>query len=109
MEKEIVLLWLPVARVAALYGKSVKTIRRMVTSGALVAVKRNVESGSYRISKLFIATGQELTDLDRDYCRRHKEKPVQLCREKVDLICCQPECLFIIAYTKEKKVEHGQD
>ena len=109
MEKEIKLIWLPLARVAALYGKSVKTIRRMVADGSFIAVKRNVVSGNYRISKLFIATGQELVDLDRDYCRKRGESPVYLEKESIVLDACQPSCLFIIAYTKEKKVEHGQD
>lgn len=109
MEKEVQVLWLPLARVAALYGKSVKTIRRMVADGSFIAIKRIVESGSYRISKLFIASGQELADLDKAYCRKLGELPVYLEKERILLDGCQPSCLFVIAYTKDRKVEHGQD
>jgi hypothetical protein len=109
MEKEVQVLWLPLARVAALYGKSVKTIRRMVADGSFIAVKRIVESGSYRIGKLFIASGQELADLDKAHCRKRGEQPVYLEKEPIQLECCQPSCLFVIAYTKDRKVEHGQD
>ena len=109
MEKEVQVLWLPLARVAALYGKSVKTIRRMVADGSFIAIKRIVESGSYRISKLFIASGQELADLDKAYCRKRGELPVYLEMERILLDGCQPSCLFVIAYSKDKKVEHGQD
>ncbi|MDY0151590.1 MAG: hypothetical protein RBS43_04895 [Candidatus Cloacimonas sp.] len=109
MEKEVQVLWLPLARVAALYGKSVKTIRRMVADGSFIAVKRIVESGSYRISKLFIISGQELVDRDKAYCRKRGEQPVYLQKERIRLEGCQPGSLFVISYSKDKKVEHGQD
>jgi len=109
MEKEVQILWLPLARVAALYDKSIKTVRRMVADGTFIAVKRVVESGGYRIAKLFIASGQELADLDKAYCRRRKERPVCLKQERIILDGCQPGCLFVISYSKDKKVEHGKE
>ena len=109
MEKDIELLWLPLARVATLTGKSVKTIRRMVEDGAYVSLKRTVPSGKTHTTKSFIMSGQELADMDKAYCRKRGEQPVFLEKERILLDGCQPSCLFVIAYSKDKKVEHGQD
>lgn len=109
MEKDIELLWLPLARVATLTGKSVKTIRRMVEDGAYVSLKRTVPSGKTHTTKSFIMSGQELADLDKAYCRKHRMKPILMCKEEMTILEAQRISIFVIGYTKVKEDNHAGD
>jgi hypothetical protein len=105
METEIELVWLPVARIAALYGKSVKTIRRQIDEGSFIAVRRTVDSGSCRTTKLFVLVGQEVVDLDRQYCRKHGQTPHQLEKELMFFEGHEYSSLFIVSYNKGRNPE----
>lgn len=109
MEKDIELLWLPLARVATLTGKSVKTIRRMVEDGAYVSLKRTVPSGKTHTTKSFIMSGQELADMDKAYCRKHRMKPILMCKEEMTILEAQRISIFVIGYTKVKEDNHAGD
>jgi len=109
MEKDIELLWLPLARVATLTGKSVKTIRRMVEDGAYVSLKRTVPSGKTHTTKSFIMSGQELADMDKAYCRKHRMKPILMCKEEMTILEAQRISIFVIGYSKVKEDNHAGD
>lgn len=99
------LVWMPVARVAVLLGKSVKTVRRMVEDGTYVSLKRSVPSGSYRIMKLFIMADDDLLLLDQEHCRKQGMSPVHLPKERLLFHTLEKDSLFIISYKKVKAVE----
>lgn len=107
MEKDIELLWLPLARVATLTGKSIKTVRRMVEDAAYVSLKRTVPSGKTHTTKSFIMCGQELSDLDKAYCRKHRLKPVCIAKEEMTIHEAQRISIFVIGYTKAKEGENA--
>ena len=94
------MIWLPLARVAELTGKSVKTIRRMVKDGDLVAVKRIVPSGKSHTTKTFVLAAGELLDLEIADCKSKNQQGVCLDRELMNMGSDKRDCRFITAYIK---------
>jgi len=105
METGVELLWLPAARLAQIYGKSVKTIRRMIDEGVFIAVRRTVQSGGYRTTKLFVLADQQLVDLDKQLCRKLRQEPIPLRTERMLIEDHEHTSLFIVSYNKEGKQE----
>lgn len=105
METGVELLWLPAARLAQIYGKSVKTIRRMIDEGVYIAVRRTVKSGSYRTTKLFVLVDQQIVDLDQQLCRKLRQEPIPLRKERMLIEDHEHTSLFIVSYNKVKKQE----
>jgi hypothetical protein len=105
METGVELLWLPAARLAQIYGKSVKTIRRMIDDGTFIAVRRTVKSGDYRTTKLFVLVDQNIVDLDKQLCRKLHQEPVTLKKERMLIAGHEHSSLFIVSYNKVKKQE----
>ncbi|MDP3113247.1 MAG: hypothetical protein Q8M98_00595 [Candidatus Cloacimonadaceae bacterium] len=108
MEKNVQLVWLPVARMAALQDKSVKTIRRLIDEGLLISVKRTVSSGVNHTTKCFILVGQDMVDQDTALCHKLGQSPKYLGKEQITIHDREHTCLFVISYNKERKVEHGK-
>lgn len=108
--EDVELVWIPVARVAVLLGKSVKTVRRMVEDGIYVSLRRSVLSGNYRITKLFIMADDDLLLRDQEHCRMHGMRPVQLAKEQLTFLELQKDSVFILSYSKVTTVEadHGK-
>lgn len=107
MEHEIELLWLPIDRVAALTAKSVKTVRRLAEGGNYIVLKRTVPSGKTHTTKSFVMADQELTNLEKAYCRRHLLKPVPLAKELMTVLDAEYSSLFIIGYRKLREENHA--
>lgn len=107
MEQEVELLWLPLDRVAALTNKSAKTIRRLAEEGSYVVLKRMVLSGKTYTTKSFVMADQELTDLEKAYCRRHRLRPIAMHRELMTIAATTHTSLFVIGYTKNKEENHA--
>lgn len=100
MERDFTLIWLPLARVAELTGRSVKTIRRLVKEGKLPAVKRLVPSGKSHTTKTFVLAAGELLDLEIADCKSKNQQGVCLDRELMNMGYDKRDCLFITAYIK---------
>jgi len=109
MAANVELVWLPLVRVAALQGKSVKTIRRMIEEGSLVAVKRNVKGSRNHTNKSFVLADQQTVDLDREFCRRQGLVPQHLGLELIRIEREEYVSLFIVSYNKDKAAGYGQD
>jgi hypothetical protein len=103
------LVWLPIARVAELTGKSIKTVRRQIEDGSLVAVKRTIKGDRSHTSKSFVLAGQETIDLDKSLCRKQGVAPQHLGLELMTIGNDEYVSLFIVSYNKEKVVGYGQD
>jgi hypothetical protein len=103
------LVWLPLARVAEITGKSIKTIRRQIEDGSLVAVKRTVKSDRSHTSKSFILAGQETIDLDKSLCHKQGVVPQHLGLELMTIGSDEYVTLFIVSYHKEKAAGYGQN
>lgn len=104
-ETGVELLWLPVARLAQIHGKSVKTIRRLIDEGVFIAVRRTVESGGYRTTKLFVLVDQSIVDMDRQLCRKLRQEPVHLRIERMLFDDHEHSSLFIVSYNKVERQE----
>lgn len=100
MERDFTMIWLPLARVAELTGKSVKTIRRMVKDGNMVAVKRIVPSGKSHTTKTFVLAIDELLDLEIADCKNKNKQGVCMDREQMDMGSDLRDSLFIKSYIK---------
>lgn len=74
MERDYTLIWLPLARVAELTGKSVKTIRRLVKEGNMAAINRLVPSGKSHTTKTFVMAVNELLDLEIADCKSKNKR-----------------------------------
>ena len=107
MEHDIELLWLPIDRVAALTDKSVKTVRRLAEGGSYVVLKRTVPSGKTHTTKSFVMADQELTNLEKAYCRRHRLKPVPMDKELMTVIETKYNSIFIVSYRKLREESHA--
>jgi len=107
MAANVELVWLPLARIATLQGKSVKTIRRMIEDGSLVAVKRTVKGGRSHTSKSFVLAQQETIDLDKQLCRKQGMVPEHLGLELMNIDTNDYVSLFIVSYNKV--AGYGQD
>ena len=100
MENDQVMIWLPLARVAEISGKSVKTIRRLVKEGSLAAVNRTVASGKCHTTKTFIFVHGELLDIEMAYRTNHGQQAVSLAPERIDIGSDLRDCLFITSYIR---------
>ncbi len=105
MERDYTLIWLPLARVAELTGKSVKTIRRLVKEGNMAAINRLVPSGKSHTTKTFVMAVNELLDLEIADCMSKNKQGVCLDRELMDIGPDKRDCLFITSYIKVGKKE----
>jgi hypothetical protein len=109
MAANVELVWLPLARIAILQGKSVKTIRRMIEDGSLVAVKRTVKGGRSHTNKSFVLADQDTINLDKQLCRKQGVVPEHLGLELMTIDTDEYVSLFIVSYNKEKAAGYGQD
>lgn len=100
MENDQIMIWLPLARVAEISGKSVKTIRRLVKEGSLAAVNRTVASGKCHTTKTFIFVHGELLDTEMAYRTKHGQQAVSLTPERIDISSDLRDCLFITSYIR---------
>jgi hypothetical protein len=100
MENDSTMIWLPLARVAEITGKSVKTIRRLVKEGSLAAVNRTVASGKTHTTKTFIFAHGELLDTEMAYRTQRGQQAVNLAPERMTFCSEVRDCLFITSYTK---------
>jgi hypothetical protein len=108
MAAKVELVWLPLARIAALQGKSVKTIRRMIEDGSLVAVKRTVQGSRSHTCKSFVLALQEMVDLDRQLCLKQGTTPEHLGLELMTIGQREYVSLFITSY-QSRAAGYGQD
>ncbi|MCB5253638.1 MAG: hypothetical protein WC179_03240 [Candidatus Cloacimonadaceae bacterium] len=97
MERDFTMIWLPLARVAELTGKSVKTIRRLVKEGSLPAVNRLVPSGKSHSTKIFVLAIGELLELEIADCKNKNQQGICLDRELMDIGPDKRNCRFITA------------
>jgi len=100
MENDSTMIWLPLARVAEITGKSVKTIRRLVKEGSMAAVNRTVASGKTHTTKTFIFAHGELLDTEMAYRTQRGQQAVNLAPERMTFCSEVRDCLFITSYTK---------
>ena len=100
MERDFTMIWLPLARVAELTGKSIKTIRRLVKEGNLPAVNRLVPSGKSHTTKTFVLAAGELLDLEIADCKSKNQHGVCLDRELMNMGSDKRDCRFVTAYIK---------
>ena len=100
MENDQVMIWLPLARVAEITGKSVKTIRRLVKEGSLAAVNRTVASGKTHTTKTFIFVHGELLDTEMAYRSKQGQQAISLEPERMSFCSEVRDCLFITTYIK---------
>jgi hypothetical protein len=100
MERDFTMIWLPLARVAELTGKSIKTIRRLVKEGNLPAVNRLVPSGKSHTTKTFVLAAGELLDLEIADCKSKNQQGVCLDRELMNMGSDKRDCRFVTAYIK---------
>lgn len=100
MENDLTMVWLPLARVAAVTGKSVKTIRRLVKEGSLAAVNRSVASGKTHTTKTFIFVHGELLETEIAYRTNHGQQAVSLEPEMININSVDRVCLFITSYIR---------
>lgn len=101
MDQELMTIWLPLARVAAITGKSLKTIRRLVKEGSMAAVNRTVASGRTHTTKTFVLVYGELLALEMAYRRKQGQQAVSLAPERMSIGSSERDCLFITSYVKE--------
>ena len=109
MEANVELVWLPLARIAALQGKSVKTIRRMIEDGNLISVKRTVKGDKSHTNKSFVLALQDTIDLDKQLCRKQGVIPQYLGLEMMQINQDEFVSMFITSYHKERAVGYGED
>lgn len=100
MENDVTMVWLPLARVAEITGKSVKTIRRLVKEGSLVAVNRTVASGKTHTTKTFIFVHGELLETEMAYRAKQGQQAISLEPEQMSFCSQVRDCLFITSYIK---------
>jgi hypothetical protein len=100
MENDVTMVWLPLARVAEITGKSVKTIRRLVKEGSLVAVNRTVASGKTHTTKTFIFVHGELLETEMAYRAKQGQQAISLEPERMSFCFELRDCLFITSYIK---------
>ena len=94
MENDVTMVWLPLARVAEITGKSVKTIR------SLVAVNRTVASGKTHTTKTFIFVHGELLETEMAYRAKQGQQAISLEQEQMSFCSQVRDCLFITSYIK---------
>jgi hypothetical protein len=100
MERDFTMIWLPLARVAELTGKSVKTIRRMVKDGNMAAINRLVPCGKSHTTKTFVLAVDDLLDLEISDCKSKNQQGVCLDRELMNMGSDKRDCLFITSYIR---------
>lgn len=100
MVNDLTMIWLPLARVAEITGKSVKTIRRMVKEGSMAAVNRTVSSGKTHTTKTFVFVHGELLETEMAHRRKYGQQAISLEPERMGFCSEERDCLFITSYTK---------
>jgi hypothetical protein len=100
MENDLTMVWLPLARVAEITGKSVKTMRRLVKEGSMVAVNRTVASGKTHTTKTFIFVHGELLETEMAYRTKQGQQAISLEPERMSFCSEVRDCLFITSYKR---------
>ncbi|MDD2229041.1 MAG: hypothetical protein PHY48_06485 [Candidatus Cloacimonetes bacterium] len=85
MDNKVDYIWLPIDRVAMLMNKNLKTIRRMVASGKLMAVKHQIPTKNGATIKTFILATEETVVAEYDKFRDSLRKPDLFFEEELQL------------------------
>ncbi|MDD2228085.1 MAG: hypothetical protein PHY48_01590 [Candidatus Cloacimonetes bacterium] len=85
MDMRVDFIWLPIDRVAMLMNKNLKTIRRMVASGKLTALKHQIPTKNGATIKTFILATEEIIQAEYDRFRDKLRKPDLYFEEVIEL------------------------
>lgn len=98
MDNKVDYIWLPIDRVAMLMNKNLKTIRRMVASGKLIAVKHQIPTKNGATIKTFILATEEIVVAEYDKFRDSLRKPDMFFEEELELGEFRFPSVFLIYY-----------
>ena len=103
MDMRVDFIWLPIDRVAMLTSKNLKTIRRMVASGKLTALKHQIPTKNGATIKTFILATEEIIQAEYDRFRDKLRKPDLYFEEVIELGDNSYPSVFLVYY------ENGDD
>ena len=101
MDCRVDYIWLPLDRVAMLLGKNLKTIRRMVAAGKLIALKHQIPTKNGATIKTFILATEEIIAAEYEHYRDKLRRPVLYFDVEIKLgEFCFPS-VFLVYYNDE--------
>ena len=103
MDCRVDYIWLPLDRVAMLLGKNLKTSRRMVAAGKLIALKHQIPTKNGATIKTFVLATEEIIQAEYDRFRDSLRKPELYFEETIDLGEHSYPSVFLVYY------ENGKD
>jgi len=103
MDCRVDYIWLPLDRVAMLLGKNLKTIRRMVAAGKLIALKHQIPTKNGATIKTFILATEEIIAAEYEHYRDKLRRPELYFEEEIKLGEFSFPSVFLVYY------ENGKD
>jgi len=103
MDTRVDFIWLPIDRVAMLLNKNLKTIRRMIASEKLIALKHQIPTKNGATIKTFILATEEIIQVEYDRFRDKLRKPELFFEEVIELGEFSYPSVFLVYY------ENGDD
>jgi hypothetical protein len=91
-------IWLPIDRVAMLLAKNLKTIRRMVASRKLMALKHQIPTKNGATIKTFILATEEIIQAEYDLYRDKLRRPDLNFEEEIKLGELSYPSVFLVYY-----------
>jgi len=101
MDMRVDFIWLPIDRVAMLTSKNLKTIRRMVASGKLTALKHQIPTKNGATIKTFILATEEIIQAEYDKFRDKLRKPELYFEEVIQLGENSFPSVFLVYYDND--------
>ena len=98
MDIKVDFIWLPIDRVAMLLAKNLKTIRRMVASRRLIALKHQIPTKNGATIKTFILATEEIIQAEYDRYRDKLRRPDLYFEEEIKLGELSFPSVFLVYY-----------
>jgi len=98
MDIRVDFIWLPIDRVAMLLAKNLKTIRRMVASRKLIALKHQIPTKNGATIKTFILATGEIIQAEYDRYRDKLRRPDLYFEEEIKLGELSFPSVFLVYY-----------
>lgn len=98
MECRVDYIWLPLDRVAMLLGKNLKTIRRMVASEKLTALKHQIPTKNGATIKTFILATEAIIAAEYERYRDKLRRPELYFEEEIKLGEFSFPSVFLVYY-----------
>ena len=98
MDCRVDYIWLPLDRVAVLLGKNLKTIRRMVAAGKLIALKHQIPTKNGATIKTFILATEEIIAAEYERYRDKLRRPELYFEEEIKLGEFSFPSVFMVYY-----------